>query len=383
MKQLFDHQKKFLDEIVDEGDRARACLYFKTGSGKSLTAMLGMKALGYGRVLVIAPPSTHKAWEALGHQHDMFVVAISHAKFRMKDYKVGRHTPVIADEFHMFGGHHGKGWQKLERLAKGLQAPMFLLSATPNYNDAERVYCVHRILSPHVTKGGYLQWLYENCFTKQNPFSMTPDVTGFRDYPDAASFLADLPRVWYLEDDLEYEIEKITYDEDLPDELSEFRYNRRKHQMVASQMEMKHTVRYQGLVNRLNHVRPEIMELLVDAIDGVSGSVMIYCNHATVARALSWTLDKYEIDCFLITGMTSKSNKDQILEAFKEVGGILIGTASLATGTDGLDRMCDTLIILDDTDDDALRRQLVGRIMPRGASGSSSAVKRVLRFSPS
>jgi hypothetical protein len=28
--------------------------------------------------------------------------------------------------------------------------------------------------------------------------------------------------------------------------------------------------------------------------------------------------------------------------------------------------MCDTLIILDDTDDDSLRRQLVGRIMPRG-----------------
>ena len=58
---------------------------------------------------------------------------------------------------------------------------------------------------------------------------------------------------------------------------------------------------------------------------------------------------------------------------------MLIGTASLATGTDGLDKMCDTLIILDDTDDDSLRRQLIGRIMPRGADTDTSK-KKVYRF---
>jgi hypothetical protein len=43
--------------------------------------------------------------------------------------------------------------------------------------------------------------------------------------------------------------------------------------------------------------------------------------------------------------------------------------------------MCNTLIILDDTDDDSLRRQLIGRIMPRGADTDAS-MKRVFRFLP-
>jgi hypothetical protein len=58
---------------------------------------------------------------------------------------------------------------------------------------------------------------------------------------------------------------------------------------------------------------------------------------------------------------------------------VLVGTATLATGTDGLDKVCDTLIILDDTDDDSLRRQLVGRIMPRGTSTDAS-MKKVFRI---
>ena len=43
--------------------------------------------------------------------------------------------------------------------------------------------------------------------------------------------------------------------------------------------------------------------------------------------------------------------------------------------------MCDTLLILDDTDDDALRRQLIGRIMPRG-DYVSIADKQIFRLLP-
>lgn len=381
MRRFFDHQEKFIEDVMKEPFPQRACLYFRTGSGKSLAAMQGMKELGQTRVLVIAPPSTHKEWRALGDHVGVETETISHAKFRMPDTRLSKTTAVIADEFHMFGGHHGKGWKKLELLAKGLQAPLFLLSATPNYNDAERVYCVHRLLSPQATRGGYLQWLYQNCHTQQNRFSMTPDVIGFKDYPDAAAFLADLPRVWYLADDLVYDIEDVGYDEDLPEELTRYRFDRRKHRMVASEMEMRHTARYQGLVNGLGHVRPEVMDLLLPIIDGAGGPVMVYCNHSTVAAALGRTLGMHQVDCLLVTGKTTKQTKDSTLEAFKEVGGILIGTASIATGTDGLDRVCDTLIILDDTDDDALRRQLIGRIMPRGAP-ERAVVKKVLRFVP-
>ena len=48
---------------------------------------------------------------------------------------------------------------------------------------------------------------------------------------------------------------------------------------------------------------------------------------------------------------------------------------TLATGTDGLDRMCNTMILLNDTDDGALRRQLVGRILPRGKDADYSKKK--------
>jgi hypothetical protein len=290
MTELFEHQRKFLEEIVLEKEPARACLYFKTGSGKSLTAVLGMKALGYQRVLVIAPLSTHTAWKVLGEKEDVAIEVMSHAKFRMKGTKVEQHMPVIADEFHMFGGHKGQGWRKLDKVAKGLKAPMFLLSATPNYNDAERVYCVQHILSPHVTKGGYLQFLYRNCVTEQNPFGLEPKVLGFQDYDSAADFLSDLPRVWYLEDDLDYTIVDVVYLEDIDPALEELNYDRRKHRMMASDIEKRHTVRYQGLVDKYGLIHDRIMSSLMDKVGGSGGTVMIYCNHATVAYALGNTL---------------------------------------------------------------------------------------------
>jgi len=79
-------------------------------------------------------------------------------------------------------------------------------------------------------------------------------------------------------------------------------------------------------------------------------------------------------------GGTSAKAKRNTIDAF--VDGrldVLIGTATLATGTDGMDKVCDTLVILDDTDDDALRRQLVGRIMPRGI-GADAQKKQVYRL---
>jgi len=75
----------------------------------------------------------------------------------------------------------------------------------------------------------------------------------------------------------------------------------------------------------------------------------------------------------VVTGSTPAKQKAAYISAFKDgVLDVLVGTASLATGTDGMDKMCDHLVILDDTDDDALRRQLIGRIMPRGADTDAS-----------
>lgn len=378
--ELFDYQKNFLDSVVTQPSPVRACLYYKTGAGKSLTAVLGIKALGYDEAVVIAPPSTHPQWEAVGDHHGLMLKTMSHAKFRMKDTLLSRKIPVIADEFHQFGGQQGKGWKKLDTLARHLQAPMFLLSATPNYNDAERVYCVQHILDPIGTKGGFLNFLYQHCDTEQDPFSMVPKVLGFKNHTSAAEYLAGLTHVYHVPDDLVYDIEDIEYGVALDPGLS-LGYNKRDHRMVASIMERRHTERYQGLVDDNGYLDVDVYDQIKKILDD-DLPVLIFSNHATIAAALSKTFQWDGRKHVVVTGQTSKQEKNRLLAEFRAgAHDILIGTASLATGTDGLDRVCDTLVILDDTDDDALRRQLIGRIMPRGDFADASA-KKVFRFIP-
>jgi len=378
---LFDYQQEFIEAAMSTAAPLRACLFFKTGAGKSLTALAAVASLGYDTCLVIAPPSTHRQWTELGQQLGVSVAPMSHALFRQKTTKLSRKVPVIADEFHLFGGQRGKGWRKLDKLAVHLEAPLILCSATPNYNDAERCYCVQHILHPGNTKGGYLQFIYQHCTTEQNPFGMEPIVTGFHKYPDAAAFLADMDGVFYIPDDAHYTIEEHPYREQLPDELMDFGYDRRNHRMIASQMEARHTIRYQGLVaSRGRWLHPGITDELLQYIG--DSPTMIFAVHATVAEAVQKSLDIRGVECALITGKTSKEVKDKILQEFRYgLHKVLIGTATLATGTDGLDRVCDTLVILDDTDDDALRRQLIGRILPRGDFVSTND-KRIIRFVP-
>ena len=381
---LFDYQQEFLDSVVHSAQPLRSCLFYKTGAGKSLTALAAIALLGYDTCLVICPPSTHSQWVALGEKLGVTVDTMSHAKFRRKTVKVSRVIPVIADEFHLFGGQKGQGWRKLDKLARHLQAPLILASATPNYNDAERCYCVQHVLVPHQTKGGYLQFLYENCTTEQNPFGMEPIVTGFKNYPDAAAFLADIPGVFHLPDDLVIDIMDVPYREQLNPDLVTYGYDRLNHRMIASLMERRHTFRYRGLIDERGNLRTPILRELVKIVnDSPYGrTVMIFTTHSSIAQVVSETLTSVWIKNVLVTGSTSRLEKNRIIDEVRAGNHkVLIGTATLATGTDGLDRVCDTLVILDDTDDDALRRQLIGRIMPRGDYVSSTA-KQILRFVP-
>lgn len=378
--ELFDYQQAALDDIAAMPAPIRVCLFYKTGAGKSLTALAALSTLGYDEAVVIAPPSTHQQWIDLGVKLDVVVYPMSHAKFRMKDTRMSRTMPVVADEMHLFGGQRGKGWRKLDTLAQHLQAPLILASATPNYNDAERCYCVQHVLDPDSCSGGFLQFLYQNCVTEQDPFSMVPKVLGFRKHAGAAQYLADLPGVLYLPDDLVYEIEDREYPEDIPADLAVYGYDRRRHRMVASIMEMRHTTRYQGLVNEEGYLHPTVLDEVVQACNRLP--VLIFANHATVAEAISRSLDRYAIPHRLVTGADTLSAKERALNEFRTGrNNVLVGTATLATGTDGLDRVCDRLLIVDDTDDDALRRQLIGRIMPRGLAVDASG-KEVIRLVP-
>lgn len=361
----------------------RLCLYYKTGAGKSVTALAIVSLWGHDTAVVIAPPSTHPAWEEWGRKLGVTVVPMSHAKFRQKGTRIGRHTAVIADEFHLFGGHKGQGWKKLDRLAAGLEAPLVLASATPNYNDAERVYCIQHVLDPHSVRGGYLQFLYANCNTEQNPFGTEPLVDKdqpFRHHKDAAEYLASLPGVLYLPDDTVYQIVDVTLDIELPPELDLYGYVRRGHRMLASQMEERHTRTFLKLVGENGRIRDEVYERLTEMVGAATTPVLIYANHATVATALSKTLRWHAVPHGLVTGSTTGKVKAETIREFLTGSmDVLVGTASLATGTDGMDKVSDYLIILDDTDDAALRRQLVGRIMPRGAD-TDATKKQVWRI---
>jgi superfamily II DNA or RNA helicase len=380
MIEWFDYQQEALDKAaLQPGPVQRRCLYYKTGAGKSLLSLEMVKRWGHGAAVVITPPSTFPQWEEAAKQIGIKVECMSHAKFRMKDTKMSRVLPVIADEFHLFGAHGGKGFAKLQRFARGLQAPMVLASATPNYNDADRVYCIQSILDPRSTAGGFLQFLYANCLTQQNPFGMTPLVSKeqpFLHYANAAEYLAALPNVDYLPDDLVYTIEDV----DVPvtpfvdNSFYVYGLNERKGRLVASQMEERHAIVDLSLVDDSGEVWHHILNRVMQVVNLADTPVLVFAAHATVAEALARSLYNHSGVRFnLITGDTSKKDKAERIKFFNEGGiDVLIGTASLATGTDGLDKVCDTLFILDDTDDDALRRQLIGRIMPRGKDTDAS-----------
>lgn len=391
-KEPFDYQVAAIEfaDAFHERWNLRACLYYKTGAGKSITSLAMLHTLGYRRdVLVIAPPATHSAWQAQAAALDMHIMCISHAKFRQKTYKVSRTTPIIADEFHMFGGHGGAGWVKFDRMARYLQAPVIMLSATPNYNDAERVYCIHHVLDPVTTKGGYLEFLYRHCVTEENHFSRIPNVTGFKSYSTATEYLIDLPGVFYVEDDVDYTIEDVLLESRPLPELDEIGLSPfGEMRICASKMEEKHIRNRANFLKLIakNSLRPTVrtrIETLVNnALEHNQRNVMLFCASSKIAEVVAntvshtWGIDQVA----LITGETKATEREQLLLEFKQLDRcILIGTAAIATGTDGLDKVCDTLIIVDDTEDDSLRRQVIGRIMPRGADTDAS-MKKVFRL---
>lgn len=383
VSQLFDYQVEVLQAEADTpADKLRACLYYKTGAGKTITSLLMLAQAGCDSTMVVAPPSTHPAWIQQGERMGIAVIPISHAKFRMRDFRINRDMPLIADEFHMFGGHGKKGFSKLDRLAGGLRAPLILMSATPNYNDADRVYCIQHVLDPHSCKGGFIEFLYAHCNTSQNPYGMTPLIDEdqpFKNFKTASEYLAALPHVYYVEDDLVYSIEDITMPEENFPEMDAFGLNVRRGRIIASLIEEKHARIFNNLVDEKGFLKRRPMYVVNKVLKNRRGPVLIYCNHSTVAEALSSSLS-LGLKSALVTGDTPKKKKAARVAAFNDgVLDVLIGTASLATGTDGMDKVCNTLLILDDTEDDSLRRQLIGRIMPRGADADASK-KRVYRL---
>lgn len=361
----------------------RALLFYKTGAGKTYTAAGMLHQLGYDKAVVIAPPSTHESWKSVMAKLDIETELISHAKFRQKGYRLSRTTPVIADEFHLFGKNTGAGYVKLQKLADHLDAPIILNSATPNYNDAERCYCIMRILDPQNFKGGIMDFIARYCETEPNFFGIMPIVTGFRNHKDAADFLSSQPCVFYVEDDVDYSIIEEHIQLGTPQAFSEMGLDTRHNfeRIMASQMEARHRLkRIKLLTVDERRLDPTVATHLHRLLNAAKGKVLIFSASEKIAKAAAYSLS-IGWRVLTVTGRDNTASKTSTIRAFiKDPDAqVLVGTAALATGTDGLDRVCDTLIILDDTDDDAMRRQLIGRIMPRGANAQKAKDKRVYR----
>lgn len=376
-KALFDHQRAALDFWEsDRPHRDRLCLYYKTGSGKTLTSLLCMwaRVRGQETVLVVAPPSTHMSWAAAAAVLGMEVECVSHAKFRQQAFKVQRTTPIIIDEFHMLGGYQAQGWKKLERISRGLQAPLIICSATPNYNDVERCYCVQKIVDPDSTRGGYLEFLYQHCETRQSPFSMTPEVVGFRSQQSAAEFLAAMRNVLHVPDDVDYTVQDVPLPRQMSLEFDEYGLSPFGQRLMASQIEARHTERRFNLVDANDQFRQSVYDELSRLVGDLPPTkVLMFCNSSRIAEALYQCLCSNGVPAGIITGKDSKKVKEKELHRF--IHGdveVLVGTASIATGTDGIDKVSDLLILVDDTDDESLRRQIIGRILPRGADTDAS-----------
>lgn len=376
------YQLQALQQIAAQAPPQRLLLYYRTGAGKTLTALACLRRCGYQTALVVAPPATHGQWHAEAARLNVRVTVVSHSKFRMKDFKLRRDEPIIADEFHMFGGNTAAGFKKLDRVAANLAAPLILCSATPNYNDAERCYCVQHILDPASCLGGYLNFLGVHCKTRLNPFSATPYVDGFLHYASAAEYLADLKHTVYVPETHVATIEDIEYPVDLPEAFDKFNFNERTGEIMTSIIQRRWSRQFYGLLTEDEDLTNVVLERLTEIAGNATGPLMIFAVSKRVIAALEKMLKEALVTYRKVTGDETTKQKSQMIADFKTGNyEVLIGTAALATGPDGLDKVCDTLVILQDTDDDALRRQLIGRIMPRGTDTDASN-KQIFRFVP-
>lgn len=346
-------------------------LLFPTGEGKSTTSLGMIASRDYDHLVVVAPLRTHEAWKRDAKLLGFKVAVLTHEAFRQPKRSFPRDVPIIFDEFHKLGGVGAVGFKKARQIAQTHMAPIFALSATPNYNDGERCFCLEAVVGHDYTQ--YEKWLRDVAVVEPNRYGYYPNFVRFIDYNGAFQYLDAQPWCSYIEDTADWRKETL----DLPthvDELFE-RYgldvaNKR---IMASMMEKGHRrTNMRFIDDATGKIRQEIQDAIfaLRKTHSTHTKWLIFCSHKTVANALYGSAVNQE-KLFLITGDTKEAVADEQKRAFIHATGVadLIGTSTLAEGVDGIDKVCQALLILDDlVGDDAKRRQLVGRILPRGRS---------------
>ena len=358
----------------DDQQLMNMLIFFPTGKGKTKTGLALLAERDYQHAIVIAPLKVQDDWKRDAAVLGMTLRVETVEKFRLNNTKYPKGVPIIFDEAHKLGGHTAIGWKKLNRMATGIMAPIILMSATPNYNDAERVFCLTAICDTAPNRN-YLQWLYDTCNTTPNYFSAIPDVD--EDHPfkgrdgGALEFLVDKPWCAYIEDDATWKAVSFRLPMQTDLVFEEYGYDSVKHRIMASDMEKRHRRVNKAFIDDDSFIRQDVWDEVTTVIRGYTnyGQWLIFCNHKTVAEALYRTSTRDGLEeTFLITGDTKPEAVEVSKQAFiRSEQGVLIGTTTLAEGVDGLDKTCQALLILDDIEGDpSKRRQLIGRILPRG-----------------
>jgi hypothetical protein len=352
----------------------RQMLFFPTGHGKTKTTLGILAAKDIKKVFVIAPNATHADWRRDAHALGMEVLIMTVQKFRQADTKIPREYEAWAvDEFHQLGGHDATGFGKFKRMMRTYTGEVIMSSATPNYNDPERVFCVLLIGDEH-PETNYLDWLWEYCICKTSPFKIMPDTFGYKDYESNIEFLLTRDWVSYIEDKAEWDERWVTLPETYDDLFERFNADTREEKIINSEMEKRHK-RVRNLhTTEDGTIRLEILQIMLTEMNKFPRyqKWMIYCMHSSVSKALYRSLSNAD-NVFYVDGDTTKKRLEEQKHGFINAErGFLIGTSSIATGMDGVDKTCHAMFILDDiVGDDALRRQLIGRILPRGAQDTS------------
>lgn len=366
-------------DIWESRDNQRLLVYYPTGKGKTKISLAMAAAKGHTEIVVVGIPKTLDDWAADAALLGLTMTGMSHELFRQKTTRLKRGSFIIVDEFHKLGKHNGMGFKKLDRMSTQFSG-IILLSATPQYNDPDRCYNACHIMEPLNYMGGWEAFVKKYCTIEVNYFARTPTVTGFLDFPSGTEFLASQPWTAYIPDEAEWiPIDLELYSNADLSLFEEYGLDIGAHRIMASDMERFHArKRLVMLDDSGRYLRPEIAEGLVAYMDAqiLPRKFLLFSDNKDIAKAAHRTLMESPYVSTLITGDTPESQVERIklIFVFADMPAVLVGTSALATGVDEIDQACNHLIILDNTRDDAQRRQLIGRVLPRGGKNRDTIV---------
>ncbi len=381
-KEIEPYQKNAIDgigELLMSDDKLKhSLLYFTMGKGKTLTAVQvaydAQERKIINSVLIVAPPSTHKQWETLLKKYVTVPYKIVSHQWLGKNTDFLKKnlgsTLAVIDEVHQ-SANRGKTLTKaVTTLIKKCFAAM-LMSGTPFRNKEERLYVVHDWLFGNADS--FESWLHKFCDTEPDRFAYYPKFLRFK-VGEIEDFLESIDKFEYRRIYIEREalqfretiLERPIINLDYETLKTYSVYGTERFQVSNSVIQKSVYLNYLKYCNWISRNGKEDMELhgtrddLVDIIEAHAHlNPIVYCFSSKISKLY---FDDYFGLSYRIDGKTTKKVKEKLIAAYKKAGGVMFATDSISTGTDGLQEVTNTIIILDDTSDGTNREQLIGRI---------------------